>query len=56
MGNTGKILRFGNFLLFKNKTDSGIPDVFRELEATIHQLNNKAHMHDQLVIKPEETK
>ena len=50
MGNTGKILRFGNFFLFKNKSVSGIHDVFRELEATTHQLNTIAHMHDQLVI------
>ena len=48
MGNTSKILRFGNFLLFKNKTDSGIHDVFRELEATTYHLNNNPHMHDQL--------
>ena len=33
-----------------------IHDLFRVLEATTHQLNNNAHMHDHLVIKLEETK
>ena len=59
MGNTSKILRFGNFLLFRNNSVRGlmcIHGLIREPEVTTYQLNNKAHMHDQLVIKPEETK
>ena len=59
MENTGKMMRFDNFFLFKNKTASGlvrIYDLFRELEVTTYHPNNKLHMHDQLVIRPEETK
>ena len=56
MGSTGKMMRFDNFFLFKNKSASGIHDVFRELEVTTYHLNNNPHMHDQLVSKPEETK
>ena len=59
MGNTGKMMRFDNFFLFQNKAVSGlvrIHDLFRVLEVTTYQLNNNAHTHDQLVIKPEETK
>ena len=47
-----------NFFLFENESASGlvrIHGLFGELEVTTHQLDNKAHMHDQLVIIPGET-
>ena len=48
--------RFDDLFLFKSKPTSGTHDVFRELEVTTYHLNNNPHMHDQLVIKFEETK